>query len=322
MPGTMRALEEMQPVETQSEHLVPEEGPAIGFHSLPNEVVVAVAREVAKLPNGRDDLTNLRRTNNHINGLILDSGIESRYVAVCLDVVGNRELRGMSVPDALRQNGPLPDADEKLHATDVADALKHATPDQLANLAEDFSARTGPASKEALNGVARAIQSYDREPRLSSASIDTLATLAGAYFEGNGVPRCSESSGVIEEVSVRLFERRADLMHQANIEQIAKLASALATCPEDSADHCLDLLAWQVIERDLLPDASREQLAALKVGFELVEGTEGYDDRKSVFAMVAMEMANRDAATLPRQDSRHRPQLDNRDNRDRSSVER
>ena len=115
---------------------------------------------------------------------------------------------------------------------------------------------------------------------------------------------------------MQLLRRRDELIPQANIEQIAKLAAAMATCPEDSADDCLDLLAERVAIGgcDLLPAASVKQLATLKAAFKLAEGYyDGYDHRRSASARVDAEMAKRDSAELS--SCRDRPGLDRRERR-------
>jgi hypothetical protein len=293
----------------QAEDLIPEEGPAAkrqhasassvaatdsdisrvavrpgDFDSLPNELLLAVAQEVANQPNRRyANLTNLRRTSKHINDLILGDddlresalalnrhpGVESRYVAVCHDVVG-----GMSVPEALRKNGPLPKADEKLRATDVDDALRGAPPEHLANLAEGFSARTGPASKEALTGVAWAACGPG-PGRLRSANIHNLATLAVAFTRKNLDREDDDIARAVEAVAAEVSFRGDDLLPQANIQQIATLAGAFMRHPEDeTAEIAIETLVSEVTRRgdDLLPDANIEQIATLTLAFA------GHDD--------------------------------------------
>jgi hypothetical protein len=301
------------------------------FASLPNELQLAAAREVANLPNRREALegiTNLMRANKHINGLILGSkdlqestlslqehpGVESRYVAVCHDVV-----RGMSVSSALRRNGPLPKADD-LSASGVEDALEDATPAHLAKLAEAFSARTDPASKEALTGVASAVSGQDPEGldfRLSLAGLNSLTSLAGAFCKSHVNVEDPDIKTANEAVAMQVAARGEDLLPQANLDQITTLAFAFSGHDDSDFEdptnfnNAMVALARQVTARgdDLLPQASTEQLAALKATFEM----ENMEDCRTALAKVANETARRDAATLTPQNIQSRPQLDNRD---------
>jgi hypothetical protein len=223
-------------------------------------------------------------------------GVQSGHVAVCLDVVS-----GMSVSDALRQNGPLPEADEKLHATDVDDALKHATPEHLAKLADALSARKDRAFKKALTGVAWAVAGNGPE-RLSSANIDSLTTLAGAFTKIHLDLKDRDLKTANEAVAMQVAVRGEDLLPQANIEQIATLAGAF--CGYDDADvedpsnfnDAMEALALQVTARgdDLLPQASAEQLATMRAAFSEHDEL-GYP---LALAKVVKETAKRDEAGL------------------------
>ena len=199
------------------------------FESLPNElrqkVFRNVLREVANRPNRLQALADLEgllehNTNFKTNfknlvdktpdlneskaALERHPDVESRYVALCRDVVG-----GIPLEAALRQNGPLPEADEKLHVTDVEQALVDGTPKHLANLADAFAAQTGPAFKEALKGVARATAGGGRE-RLSSADIASLTTLAGAFTTKHLNPEDSDLKAANKAAAMDLLIEMID----------------------------------------------------------------------------------------------------------------
>lgn len=109
------------------------------FESLPVELKLEAIRKVAHQPNrvrAREELANLLKSNKHIAGLISQTpdikesadalgrhrGVESCYIALYHDVV-----RGISVKDALRQNGPLP-KDDQLTGQGVNNARQYAGP--------------------------------------------------------------------------------------------------------------------------------------------------------------------------------------------------
>jgi hypothetical protein len=255
---------------------------SFNFESLPTELQLEAIRDVAHQPNrvqAREDLTNLWNTNKHIRALIHNTtdlresrealkrhpGVESRHVAVCRDVVS-----GISAEDALRQNGPLPRADEELRATDVDDALKHATPEHLANLADAFSARPDPAFKEALMGVGRAAS--DAPEWLNDANIDDLAKLVGAFVKRNLDLESGDVSMAIEFVGLHVMGRDDELLREANIEQIATLAVGFSrnhTIYENAIQDAMENLALQVTARgdELLRGANAEQLDIMKRTF-------------------------------------------------------
>lgn len=347
MPGTKR----------QAEGLDSKEGPTAkrqhvaqladvqpgGWNSLPNELQLAVVREIADLPNRRDahdGLANLLSVSKHVNGLILrkkdlkesvaalrrNPSIESRHIAVCRDVVN-----GTPVEDAIRQNGPLPKA-EKVRATEVDDALEDATPTHLANLADAFSARRDRAVKEALIGVAWAAarQDDDLTPVLASADIDSLATLAGAFNKMHLDLEDSDLKAANEAVAMQVAVRGDDLLPHANIEQIATLTFAFARHDSEFEDptnfnDAMDQLARQVTARgdELLPKASAEQLATMKDSFggsevQLAPRGAALNRRAEprypgALAKVVNEMKNRDEAERPPHDTQRRPQLDDRE---------
>jgi hypothetical protein len=184
----------------------------------------------------------------------------------------------------------------RLSATDVNAALEHATPEHLAKLADAFSARTDPAFKEALIGVAWAAAG-DGPERLSSANIDSLTTLAGAFTKIHLDLEDRDLKTANEAVAMQVAVRGDDLA-QANIEQIATLAGAF--CGYDAADFenpsnfndAMEALALQVTARgdDLLPKASAEQLATMKSAFSGPDEL-GYP---GALAKVVKETAKRD----------------------------
>ena len=156
--------------------------------------------------------------------------------------------------------------------TEVNDALEHATPEHLAKLADVFSARTDPAFKAALTGVAWAAAGPGR---LSSANIDSLTKLAGAFTKIDLDLNDDDVATAVEAVAMEVAARGDDLLPQANIEQIATLAGAF--WGHDDSDFqdpsnfndAMAALALQVTARGdaLLPQASAEQLATMKAAF-------------------------------------------------------
>ncbi|WP_117195873.1 hypothetical protein [Rhizobium terrae] len=245
-----------------------------------------------------------------------NSNAKSYYVAVCHDVVS-----GIPVEDAFSKNGPLPEVDE-VHAMEVEGALKHATPDHLADLAAAFGARRGPAFKEALTGVAWAAIN-DGPERLSSANIDHLARLADAFTKND------IDDDATEAVAMQVAVRGNDLLPQANIGQIATLT--LAFCGRDDSEfqdetnfhNAMGKLALRVTAHgdELLRAASAEQLATLKgafggpavqlatreVPFEPAEA-----DHPEAFAKVVNEMKSRDEAARLAHNSQLKLQLADR----------
>lgn len=166
------------------------------FDYLPIELQLAVAHAVANLPNRRDaneGLNNLRRSRKHVNQLILGSsklqeiiaspqrypGTESRYVAVGRDVVAGKPVRV-----ALEKNGPF-SREDPVDGAGMAAALQAATAENLADLAEAFSARADLASEKALKGVAVACADG------KDAWANALALLPNwqAYFSTKGMTR-------------------------------------------------------------------------------------------------------------------------------------
>ncbi|MBY5775076.1 hypothetical protein HFN63_34370 [Rhizobium leguminosarum] len=356
MPGTKRQAEALVPEDSKKGSAKRRHGAQLadvqlgGFDSLPYEIRLAVVREIAYQPNrrdARDELANLLEVSKHVNGLILDDkalkesvaalqrnpNIESRYIAVCRDVV-----HGIPVEDALRQNGPLPKREE-VRASEVDDALEDATPEHLANLADAFSARRGPAFKEALTGVAWAATG-DGPGRLNSAHIGSLTTLAGAFTNIHLDLEDRDLKAANEAVAMQVAVRGDDLLPHANIEQIATLTSAFAGHDDSEFEDAknfndaMDKLASQVTARgdELLPKASAEQLGTMRDMFggpevQLAPSGAAFNwpaeaDYPVAFAKVVKEMGNRDEAKRLAHDTQRRLQLANRDRSRDCAVER
>ena len=213
-----------------------------GFNLLPNELKLAVIREVAYQPNrikAGEELANLGKTDTLTRALIdktvdlkeswealgrnrdLRRGGKSRHVAVCHDVIN-----GIPVKDAIRQNGPL-SKDDNLTFFSLRPAMLRATYQNLADLAETFAARgASPNDAELLKGVASKMAEdfASQEDRLSELNIEQSATFARA-FSGNttNYPSMFALSGLGETV------QRYNRISQANIQQIAALADAFGT---------------------------------------------------------------------------------------------
>jgi len=284
-----------------------------GLNSLPTELKFQVVDALANQPPrsaAHDDLAALRLANRTWGqagrlpeGLLRRPGVESRHVAVCLDVAG-----GMAAADAIRQHDPLPASDEFLKVEDVDKALVHATPEHLADLANSYETRKGPASELVFRGMGRAI-SYMEPERMRAADLDTLATLADA---------CSKqrSDVAIEKIATTVWDRRFGLDF-GNSRQIASFASVCSKSPEDDAEHCLDFMADKLIEHRaaLFRGATDEQLTEMHEAFELAEGyadDPDYANRQLAWTMVGEAIARR-AEVHELQASSGRPALDNRD---------
>jgi hypothetical protein len=327
MPVIKRTLEELGPVEegppAKSQRLSgPEaDGTAIqaghvNFGLLPKELQLSILWEVANQSDrqmARQELDNLRLTSKSFDALIsktpdlkesygllhLHPGVSSRYDAMRLDVAG-----GMSVMNALRQNGPLPGTDEKLRAEELHRALQNASLDQLTEFRETFKAQTNPALKAVLAAVQAG--EYEHSPeRLQTAGLEDLVAFAGF-------------SRISDSVAANVFARRDELLPHANVRQIARLAEAASVVPDDVGEHCLDRLALEVNRRhgELLPEATTEQLAALRTAFDLTEEYKkdpDYEDRRAASELAGEKMTRRDAARSPSPASPARPKLDDRD---------
>ena len=307
----------------------PEERQPADFNSLPIELKLAVIREVAYQPNridAREELANLWNTNKHMRVLINETtdikeswdalqrnpGVKSRYIALCHDVV-----RGISVKDAIRQNGPLPKED-KLSAQHVNDALQYAGPQQFAPLAEEFSGRKGSANdKTFLTGVAYRAASTST---LRRADLEELATFAEAFT------RHTDKEFIIplKFVGSELGRRGPTALAQANIQEVAKLAAAFGTnegknyadraypppaslTPQArqmhtnflntfgrEANKVIEDLALTVTARDneLLRGASDEQLAVLKRPFSEGKGPSCPDAVEKIDALMEKHKLN------------------------------
>ena len=269
------------------------------FDRLPNEIQLTVAREVANLPNRRhaiEGLINLRTANRHINRLILTSqdlhqttqslqkypGVESRYVAICCDVVN-----GISVGEAFRQNAPLPSVDHDLNKWHVEAALEKANPDKLAALAKAFSSGTDPAFEQALTGVAWA----SNPEQLALANIDNLTTLASAFTKTNLDRKDFSVAIALDGMAQQVNERDAGFLPHVNVEHISTLAGAFCRHSGPNIEEAIAKLASEVTTRadNLLPQASAEQLRSMGVSFR---------NHRDALAMVTKEMAKRPEAAL------------------------
>lgn len=290
----------------------------VGLNSLPTELKLEVANVLGNDPSRRaahDDLAALRlaskkwgQTVQFPKGLLRHPGVESRHLAVCLDVAG-----GMSAADAVRQHEPLPTSDKSLRTGDVEVALDGANIEQVASLANLYKDRQGSASKFMLEQIGSA--AAKKKEQMESADLDTVAMLAGICAKNDG------PDDAIETIVDVVWQRRHELAN-ANSRQIAHFVSACSRGHEDTADWCLDLMADEVRDRReaLVTGATDEQLVEMRQGFELAEGYQDdpdYADRQAAWELVGEEISNR-AAVHELQGSSGRPALDNR-GRDRSA---
>ena len=202
--------------------------------SLPNKL--AAIRDVAFQPNrikARKELGNLRSTDRNTRALIDETaeswdalqrnpGVESRYIALCHDVVS-----GVSVKDAIRQNGPLPKED-KLKPGEVNNALQYGGPPELAPLAEEFSGRGSAIDMTFLTGVAYRMASTTT---LCRASLEEAATFAKAFTSHTD----KEFIVPLMMLGSVLRSGGPSALPEANIAQVAKLAEAFGT--KDGANY-------------------------------------------------------------------------------------
>lgn len=293
--------------------------------SLLPELQLNKIRQVAYQPDRRQALAGLNwllEDNPHFKDLIENTtdlresrealqrhpGVESRYVALCRDVVS-----GIPVKDALRQNGPLP-KDDNLMPQDVASALQDAGPPELAPLAEEFSGRQGAIDVTVLKGVACRAASTST---LRRANLEEAATLAKAFS------RHADIEFIVP--LTMLGSELPDALPQANLQQVAKLADAYgmkdganyanraaALLPQAeaqmytsfvnsfgrSANRVIAKLASTVAERhtELLPQANIQQFATLADAFS----SHGDPNSNSAMERLASELTMRRDDLLPR----------------------
>jgi hypothetical protein len=211
---------------------------------LPDEVKLKIIQEIINDPDRRVaslEVTKLLRANKYIEKWILGTpdleekvlalrrnpGVASRHAAVCLDVASGT----ISVEGAIRENGPLPEVDERT-ASAVNEALQRAPVKHLAHLAQSFGAREGSAFDvlvldEVAGLVADRFNPDSRRPFMRNAErVEQIATFAEAFS------RNTPSLKYIRPLSIlggRLTGHGDVLLRQANIRQIAKLADAFGT---------------------------------------------------------------------------------------------
>jgi hypothetical protein len=275
------------------------------FKSLPSELRQMVLRNNLAQPNRRDahdELANLMTVSRSMADLLLqmeesaalqrNPGIESRYIAVCRDVV-----HGIPVKDALRQNGPLPEAEE-LDAEEVMDALRNLTPEELADLnvaSEDlsnfkitakkladlvdaFSRGAESTSKGLLTGVAwAAVPEGTVAGPLDAADIHNLSNLTKAFTRNDLALEDGGVAGAIEWIAWQVVDRGPTLLPEANIQQISTLAEAFSIHQDyphihedETFEKAIEALAEHINTRrdELLSTAKVEEIAMLAEAFK------------------------------------------------------
>jgi hypothetical protein len=138
-----------------------------------------------------------------------------------------------------------------------------------------------------LTGLAWAV-SINGPGRLSSANIDNLTKLAGAFTKENQDMEYNTRTSIVEAVATEVIERGNDLLPKANIHQIATLAGAFKRHPNDeTAEIAIEALALEVTARrddeDFLPRANIGQIATLAFAFSgrhdsVVQDTSNFEE--------------------------------------------